>query len=1314
MFTGPGGQIFKANIPINPALNPGAPLGPGANFLPFGMPGKQVGQQPGKPGDPSKPPQFPAPMGQFQQRFLLPTGGLPGLPGGPRGLPMAPIPPNQPMTGGLPPTNNNNNPANPNNKAPPKPPQSGAFGPGALNNMRMPMGPIPTMGPPHPMGAGRGMPFATPPMPGGIGQPMIAMPSQFAWNGRGGGPLPFAPNMMAPQQPQALIAVPTSSGAPKMPGQAQMPFPVNTIPHQLAGNGMPTLIPIPGVPGQGPPPGALPPNNAASPENLAKKEMLEKFKNINKVNFTGKDKGSGSNNTTTTATPTNGSTDAKASRSPTSNAGLNPNAYVFTPTPKTPAVPGDAAKGQQPKTKFKFQSSNSNPAIGLNNNAPSFTPRSRVSGSTGAQAAQEKPAAGKRKGRTETSSDDPPSSNAGSKTRPSKKEEPKPESVDNNPKPRDDVPSIKRDPPSIEVPASTPRNPADVEVLGRTKSATELVPVSEDEPQQGSTEQSPEPTEEAQADEEEAPVEFTLTRLKVTGRQMTRDEAFIYSKPDLVAMMNSRDEYMDLPAEIDDNKVLQREFRQIQGNIAKVGQCIKELVSSDWGAQMRHMPGIPSSARRYPNRPGPGQHRPDSTRGTRRGSVRKTHEDEGFSRTNFGRIKQKPRTPMQQRGPRVKPLPQKSATAYVANVGRDKKQLDSHILVERKSKAYLNKITPDNFDRVANEFLNFLSENIEDYESLKTVVRLMFEKACQERPYAASYAQLCMKLSVSLPEVKEPEKDEAEASSSKKEGDSSEKKKKSTQFRRALLFECQMMFERGTALQDHYKEEVEKNKKEVEKLNEEEQLEMELKAKSKVIGNVMFMGELFKLKLIHERILHRCIQHLLTNTDSDKEPQGGESKNNKIISKMDLEAAVNLLRSTGKELDRPQAKKWVDQYFNYLKHHSKLMGEKRMIFMVEDLEEIRKKRWVLPDTKKKEVGTKAQVKAEFEKKLAEKNKNNRRGPPNSRGGPNSSRRDRKPVSTRRPTSTISGGGSTRTWGNQGASNNRSNSQDVRGNLSTSARQTNRSQNRAQTVVRTNDQHKSRYANLERGESNTNEKTTKEDPIPPKKAKSFDEIWKVVDEAFEIMSQVPDNQEPSQEHNKVYDEALDEVTNSSVDPEEFICKCMEKLFEGKWGNERSREALADFLIILGQARYFSMEQFKKGIFQYVERYEDFISDTPKMVLYTIELIDRCIERKNLVLTIIEGMLKILERPPTDFFYDLPSHLGRALLEFSDGAAGIGERRKLAEELNGQDLTVYFKFKPNPKDKKGEPGSFKAEKFLRNKPKWLQRAGFKVAK
>merc|ERR1719229_1423957 len=104
------------------------------------------------------------------------------------------------------------------------------------------------------------------------------------------------------------------------------------------------------------------------------------------------------------------------------------------------------------------------------------------------------------------------------------------------------------------------------------------------------------------------------------------------------------------------------------------------------------------------------------------------------------------------------------------------------------------------------------------------------------------------------------------------------------------------------------------------------------------------MGELFKLKLIHERILHRCIQHLLTQ-GPEKENAGDDAKNNKMISKMDLEAAVNLIRSTGKELDRPQAKKWVDQYFNYLHHHSKLMGDKRMMFMVQDLEDVRKKAW---------------------------------------------------------------------------------------------------------------------------------------------------------------------------------------------------------------------------------------------------------------------------------------------------------------------------------------------------------------------------------
>merc|ERR1712048_856393 len=111
----------------------------------------------------------------------------------------------------------------------------------------------------------------------------------------------------------------------------------------------------------------------------------------------------------------------------------------------------------------------------------------------------------------------------------------------------------------------------------------------------------------------------------------------------------------------------------------------------------------------------------------------------------------------------------------------------------------------------------------------------------------------------------------------------------------------------------------------------------------------------------------------------------------------------------------------------------------------------------------------------------------------------------------------------------------------------------------------------------------------------------------------------------------------------------------------------------------------------------------------MGLYTIGLIDRCIEKKELVLTIIAEILKILKNPKDKYNDNLPSHLGRALLQFSDGAGSIGERRKLAELLNNMDMKQYFSFKSHKLDK-GKPGQRNAEKFLQGKQKWLARAGY----
>merc|ERR1712012_60704 len=101
----------------------------------------------------------------------------------------------------------------------------------------------------------------------------------------------------------------------------------------------------------------------------------------------------------------------------------------------------------------------------------------------------------------------------------------------------------------------------------------------------------------------------------------------------------------------------------------------------------------------------------------------------------------------------------------------------------------------------------------------------------------------------------------------------------------------------------------------------------------------------------------------------------------------------------------------------------------------------------------------------------------------------------------------------------------------------------------------------------------------------------------------------------------------------------------------------------------------------------------------MGLYTVELVDRCIERKDYVISIIEAMLDILKQTSLNEFADsqLPSHLGKALLEFMDGASEVHERRKLAEILNTKDLKQYFVFTPKPKKDRGRKGSFMADKF-----------------
>ena len=71
----------------------------------------------------------------------------------------------------------------------------------------------------------------------------------------------------------------------------------------------------------------------------------------------------------------------------------------------------------------------------------------------------------------------------------------------------------------------------------------------------------------------------------------------------------------------------------------------------------------------------------------------------------------------------------------------------------------------------------------------------------------------------------------------------------------------------------------------------EELKEATTKAHCRSMGNIQFIGELYRLKMLTENIMHDCIFKLLKIRDDDS-----------------IECLTKLLETIGKDLDHPKAK----------------------------------------------------------------------------------------------------------------------------------------------------------------------------------------------------------------------------------------------------------------------------------------------------------------------------------------------------------------------------------------------------------------------
>eukprot|EP00189_Rhodosorus_marinus_P013372 CAMPEP_0184738478 /NCGR_PEP_ID=MMETSP0315-20130426/1094_1 /TAXON_ID=101924 /ORGANISM="Rhodosorus marinus, Strain UTEX LB 2760" /LENGTH=822 /DNA_ID=CAMNT_0027206177 /DNA_START=228 /DNA_END=2696 /DNA_ORIENTATION=- len=215
----------------------------------------------------------------------------------------------------------------------------------------------------------------------------------------------------------------------------------------------------------------------------------------------------------------------------------------------------------------------------------------------------------------------------------------------------------------------------------------------------------------------------------------------------------------------------------------------------------------------------------------------------------------------------------------------------------RKVHGILNKLTYSRFDTLSEQLVSSGVDS--NKENLEITIELIFDKALSEPQFAGLYTELCAKLNTQLKPLKGPKGEELT-------------------FRKLLLARCREKF-------------VQKTK--IEGATPEETQALRSQERRRVLGNAIFVGELFKKSLISEKVMHQNVQLLLTDATKQMDEEA-------------MESLAKLLSVVGKALDRPEARSWMDVYFQKIKDFSvDPEVSSRIRFVLVDLLELRENAW---------------------------------------------------------------------------------------------------------------------------------------------------------------------------------------------------------------------------------------------------------------------------------------------------------------------------------------------------------------------------------
>lgn len=236
---------------------------------------------------------------------------------------------------------------------------------------------------------------------------------------------------------------------------------------------------------------------------------------------------------------------------------------------------------------------------------------------------------------------------------------------------------------------------------------------------------------------------------------------------------------------------------------------------------------------------------------------------------------------------------------YFSNTSEERQDV-----IFRRVRGILNKITPETFDKLSKDLVNV---GLDSPRTLRGLIYLLFDKALKDLKYSSLYAKLCQKLSEKSPNF--------------------EKEPGPNTFCKFLISKCEDEFERRRKATEDFECKNELT---------DEEFEQKVIAKQKMLGNIKFICELGKKRLLQEEILHECIRGLLSRKKERTLQDQAQ----------DLECLCQIMRTIGSLLDIETSRNLMNQYFERIDMYSRKPElPSRIRFMLRDVIDLRNNNW---------------------------------------------------------------------------------------------------------------------------------------------------------------------------------------------------------------------------------------------------------------------------------------------------------------------------------------------------------------------------------